>query len=142
MSQFAPGIPYVPGQQSDGTVGGTGQAQQSLQRLAQNAVAYTLNGLQGQAVIFDRLDKSNLLFARVSGVIASNATLFIGQGGLAEVLRPENYQSTTVAGAMDEASWARPGLPVYKDWSVGVFWDRTSLWGTGVASIYFEQVVS
>lgn len=139
MGQFQPGIPYTAGHGAM-SAGGSEQ-QQPLQRLVQQAKAFTrYDGALGQATLFGPLNPGNLLYARVSGVLASEAFLYIGQGDLAAVIQPSNFESATVNGSQDEASWARPGLPIFDQWAIAVFWNRNTLWGQGTAKIYHQPV--
>jgi hypothetical protein len=144
MSQFSPGTPYVPGSGQVSGTGGAVESQQNVLRQALQAVSFTGSYLgTGQVIVFGPfLGNSGLLYARVIGPISSYAYVFVGQGTAPDLVKPENLESFTVAGSGDEASWQRPGLPIYDGWSVAIFWDKSLAWGQATGKIYTRQVAT
>lgn len=142
MGQFSGGVPFTPGTGQVAGSGGIVASQQSVQRQALQAATFSTSYLgTGQAVLFGPfVGPYSLLYSRVTGPVSAYAYLFIGQGNLASIVVPENLEAFTVAGSGDEASWARPGLPIYDGWSVAIFWDKSLAWGQATGKIYVQQV--
>lgn len=144
MGQFNQGIPYIPGSNQTSGTGGTVETQQDVIRQVLQAQTFNTSYLGlGQVVVFGPfLGNNGLLNARIMGPNSAYAYLFIGQGTAVDLVKPENLESFTVAGSGDEASWQRPGLPIYDGWSVAIFWDKTTSWGQATGKIYTRQVAT